>query len=255
MKDFILNLFDDPNFPIYLGVIIVVLLVLFFIVFFLGKKDKKEFEKTQKLQKIANENITSEAPNNNDVNTIEQNLTQMPDQGIGMVPPVNNEVAFKEETTAQPVEVPVSPVVTPAPVQNAVPVEPVIPAEPVQAPLSNPAPVMAAPAEPMQVQSPIPAAPEEKKASYDDLLNSIDKELKELEERQAMATIKTDEVVSAVPNVDVPAAPKVNNEVFSSVYAPKKETSLEQTSSIELPKLKSEEKPVLVDNTDDKLNI
>ena len=49
MKDFIINLYANKYFPIYLGVVIIVLLIAFFIVFFLGKKDQKKIEETQKL--------------------------------------------------------------------------------------------------------------------------------------------------------------------------------------------------------------
>lgn len=49
MKDFIINLYANKYFPIYLGVVIIVLLIAFFVVFFLGKKDQKKIEETQKL--------------------------------------------------------------------------------------------------------------------------------------------------------------------------------------------------------------
>ena len=51
MKEFIVNLYANKYFPIYLGIIIIVLLIAFFIVFFLGKKDQKKIEETQKLNK------------------------------------------------------------------------------------------------------------------------------------------------------------------------------------------------------------
>ena len=52
MKEFIVKLYENNNFPIYLGSIIGVLLIAFFVVFFLGKKDKKKIEMTQKLEQI-----------------------------------------------------------------------------------------------------------------------------------------------------------------------------------------------------------
>ena len=42
MKDFIIELYSNENFPIYLGCIIAVLLVAFFVVLFLGRKDMKK---------------------------------------------------------------------------------------------------------------------------------------------------------------------------------------------------------------------
>lgn len=52
MKQFIIDLYANDNFPIYLSCVIVVLLIAFFIVFFLGKKDKKKIEETQRLERI-----------------------------------------------------------------------------------------------------------------------------------------------------------------------------------------------------------
>ena len=47
---FLDRLFENDNFPIYLGIIIAILLAAFCIVFFLGKKDQKKQEQTRKLQ-------------------------------------------------------------------------------------------------------------------------------------------------------------------------------------------------------------
>jgi len=52
VREFIVELYANENFPIYLGAIILVLLIAFFIVFFLGKKDKKKIEMTQRLETI-----------------------------------------------------------------------------------------------------------------------------------------------------------------------------------------------------------
>ena len=51
MKDFILKMYSNDNFTLYLTIALVVLIILFFIVLFFGKKDKK-LQETQKLQKI-----------------------------------------------------------------------------------------------------------------------------------------------------------------------------------------------------------
>lgn len=52
MDKFIVALYENANFPIYLGIVIIVLMLAFFIVLFLGKKDKKKIEQTQRLQTI-----------------------------------------------------------------------------------------------------------------------------------------------------------------------------------------------------------
>ena len=87
MKEFIVNLYANKYFPIYLGIIIIVLLIAFFIVFFLGKKDQKKIEETQRLnkedlQKSNVKNISSELNNSvevkNDNTTINTNIQKTP---------------------------------------------------------------------------------------------------------------------------------------------------------------------------------
>ena len=87
MKEFIVNLYANKYFPIYLGIIIIVLLIAFFIIFFLGKKDQKKIEETQKLNKedLQNgnvKNISSELNNSvevkNDNTTINTNIQKTP---------------------------------------------------------------------------------------------------------------------------------------------------------------------------------
>lgn len=70
MKEFIVNLYANKYFPIYLGIIIIVLLIAFFIVFFLGKKDQKKIEETQRLNK-------EDLQKGNKLNTIENNQTEV----------------------------------------------------------------------------------------------------------------------------------------------------------------------------------
>lgn len=79
MKDFILDLYASPKFPIYLGIAIAVLIVIFFIVYILGQKDKKKLEMTQRIDNI------------------------VPD-------------AFKDVSVKTPVEVPAQPVIENEPV-------------------------------------------------------------------------------------------------------------------------------------------
>ncbi len=51
MKDFLLTLYSNESFPIYLGLFIVVLVIAFVVVYFWGHKDKKLIE-TRKLEKL-----------------------------------------------------------------------------------------------------------------------------------------------------------------------------------------------------------
>lgn len=52
MKEFLISLYENPSFPIYLGAVILVLVIAFFVIFFLGKRDQKNIEKTQRLEAI-----------------------------------------------------------------------------------------------------------------------------------------------------------------------------------------------------------
>lgn len=109
MKDFIINLYANKYFPIYLGVVIVVLLIAFFVVFFLGKKDQKKIEETQRLNAEA---IKKASENGNaNANTIVKSA------------PSENGTPVKE--TPSVVEKPITPAsqVKPAALPNA-PVQP-----------------------------------------------------------------------------------------------------------------------------------
>lgn len=59
MKDFIIELYSNENFPIYLGCIIAVLLVAFFVVLFLGRKDMKKH--IAQLENNNNNNVDNNA--------------------------------------------------------------------------------------------------------------------------------------------------------------------------------------------------
>lgn len=85
MKDFIINLYANKYFPIYLGVVIVVLLIAFFVVFFLGKKDQKKIKETQRLNaeaiKKASENgsaTVNSAPVKETILVAEKPITPAP---------------------------------------------------------------------------------------------------------------------------------------------------------------------------------
>lgn len=54
MKEFLVSLYSNENFPMYLGIFIIILVIAFVVVFFLGKKDQK-LSSTRELKAINNE--------------------------------------------------------------------------------------------------------------------------------------------------------------------------------------------------------
>ena len=122
MKDFIINLYANKYFPIYLGVVIIVLLIAFFIVFFLGKKDQKKIEETQKLNLEKLKDIQ-----NNTVVTNNEVKTSVPVQNTP-AQPVISAPEVKPVTVNEPIQTPVAPVneVKTAPVVEPVKVTPVM---------------------------------------------------------------------------------------------------------------------------------
>lgn len=144
MKEFIVNLYANEYFPIYLGGILLVLIIAFFVVLILGKKDKKNIEKTQKLEQInaaafneANVSVNSEV-------TLEPVMQQeYTDDKTHVYPaitpevnPPREDIPNVETTQVVPETAPVVQVE-----QNPAVLEPVImveqvPVEPVIAPIS-----------------------------------------------------------------------------------------------------------------------
>lgn len=114
MKEFIVNLYANKYFPIYLGIIIIVLLIAFFIVFFLGKKDQKKIEETQKLnkedlQKGNVKNISSES--NNSV-VVQSNIVN--DSKNNSVEVKNDSIAITNNTTTENINAEKTPIVNSA---------------------------------------------------------------------------------------------------------------------------------------------
>lgn len=291
MKDFIINLYANKYFPIYLGVVIIVLLIAFFIVFFLGKKDQKKIEETQKLnlEKLkeaqGNSNVI-----NNEVKPIAENIqkqsvenkvevqpvTQVVNSNVNSVPEIKPVINNTEENNdvknniTEPVK-PIPSVETqvhtkieaPANQVNIQPVEPISKPEPIQVvdtPTVNVQPTIQ-PVKPMVDDDVyrVNKKEEETVNRLKELSTSLDKE---------MSTFNTKPLVNEVKPVNE-EKPKVMN-VYSSVYVPNNNVStpekvetpvindveedLEDTMEIELPKLKTEE-PVLKDNSSDPLNL
>lgn len=95
MKDFIINLYANKYFPIYLGVVIIVLLIAFFVVFFLGKKDQKKIEETQKLnlEKLKEAQGNSTVTNNEIKQPTENIISQSkPEVNTVATPVINHNI-------------------------------------------------------------------------------------------------------------------------------------------------------------------
>ena len=262
MKDFIINLYANKYFPIYLGVVIIVLLIAFFIVFFLGKKDQKKIEETQKLNLEKLKDIQ-----NNTVVTNNEVKTSVPVQNTP-AQPVISAPEVKSVTVNEPIQTPVAPVneVKTAPVVEPVKVTPVMEVKKdiVVAPPVKEVPPVIPPV--MEIKPVIDddvyrvnKKEEETVNRLKELSSSLDKEMKNLE---------TKPLVTPEVQKETTEKPKVMN-VYSSVYVPnnnvvtpeKVETPVEEnnddfddTMEIELPKLKNEE-PILKENSSDSLNL
>ena len=262
MKDFIINLYANKYFPIYLGVVIIVLLIAFFIVFFLGKKDQKKIEETQKLNLEKLKDIQ-----NNTVVTNNEVKTSVPVQNTP-AQPVISAPEVKSVTVNEPIQTPVAPVneVKTAPVVEPVKVTPVMEVKKdiVVAPPVKEVPPVIPPV--MEIKPVIDddvyrvnKKEEETVNRLKELSSSLDKEMKNLE---------TKPLVTPEVQKETTEKPKVMN-VYSSVYVPnnnvvtpeKVETPVaennddfDDTMEIELPKLKTEE-PILKENSSDSLNL
>ena len=257
MKDFIINLYANKYFPIYLGVVIVVLLIAFFIVFFLGKKDQKKIEETQKLnlEKLkeaqGNSNVI-----NNEVKPITENvqmqnvdnkvevqpITQMANSNVNSaseIKPVINEIEehqgvknnITEPVKPMPsvetqVQMPTPKVETPIIQTNLQPVEPIIKPKPIQV-VDTPKVTPSVNVQPtIQPVKPVDddvyrvnKKEEETVNRLKELSTSLDKE---------MSTFNTKPLVNEQINEVKPVIneekPKVMN-VYSSVYVPNNNVS------------------------------
>lgn len=282
MKDFIINLYANKYFPIYLGVVIIVLLIAFFIVFFLGKKDQKKIEETQKLNleklKEAQNNTSA---TNNEVKTSVQSAPVVQTSAQPKAPvqpavaPVISAPEVKPVTVNEPIQTPVAPVneVKTAPVVEPVKVTPVMEVKKnivVEPPVKEVPPVIPPV---MEIKPTI----ENTKPVIDDDVYRVNKKeeetvnrLKELSSSldKEMKAFETKPLVNETVEKVSEEKPKVMN-VYSSVYVPnnnvvtpeKVETPVvennddfDDTMEIELPKLKTEE-PILKENSSDSLNL
>lgn len=282
MKDFIINLYANKYFPIYLGVVIIVLLIAFFIVFFLGKKDQKKIEETQKLNLEKLKDIQNNTmATNNEVKTsvqsapVVQTSVEPKSPVQPAVAPVVSAPEVKPVTVNEPIQTPVAPVneVKTAPVVEPVKVTPVMEVKKdiVVAPPVKEVPPVIPPV--MEIKPTI----ENTKPVIDDDVYRVNKKeeetvnrLKELSSSldKEMKNLETKPLVTPEVQKETTEKPKVMN-VYSSVYVPnnnvvtpeKVETPVvennddfDDTMEIELPKLKTEE-PILKENSSDSLNL
>jgi len=261
VKEFFINLYNNPSFPIYLGAVIGVLVIAFFVVFFLGKKDKENYDKTQRLEAI-NANAFKENTVPVQMNVAPQVVTEeqkIQDNNQVIEQPVAAPVVEQPPVIEQPVVAPVveQPQVVEQPVVAPVVEQPPVIEQPVVAPVIEQPQVVEQPVvEPIpEVEQPEPiqdttvvyptlnnyeTIDQQVDTQIDNLhniANSISNELDSLQEEQERYHSMTEpqEVIQPVS-----MQPTYNqNNVFSSVYAPPKvETVEEDEDEIELPRLK-----------------
>lgn len=295
MKDFIINLYANKYFPIYLGVVIVVLLIAFFIVFFLGKKDQKKIEETQKLNleklkeaqgnsTVTNDEIKQPAENiisqsKSEVNTVATPVINHNVNSEPLIKPVVNqsiennitEPAIQAPIVETPVQVQQQKVETPIIQTNLQPVEPIIKPEPIQV-VDTPKVTPSVNVQPtIQPVKPVDddvyrvnKKEEETVNRLKELSTSLDKE---------MSTFNTKPLVNEQINEVKPVIneekPKVMN-VYSSVYVPNNNVSTPEKGetpvinnveedledTMEIELPKLKaEEPVLKDNSSDPLNL
>ena len=215
MKDFILNLYGNDNFTLYLTIALVVLVVLFLVVLFFGKKDKK-LQETQKLQKVTD--TFKEEKTEEKVEVAKNEIKEEPD--------VSKEQA-KLETKMEKTQV--------------LPV------------LETEAKIESIPEPKEEVKEKViePEMPQEKKKenfdfsnikepNYDEINNSLEKELTELENlKKEINSLEIPEVEKKPEEKEELKKEKTpaSQQVFSSVFVNKP-----AVDDFELPTLKEEVK-------------
>lgn len=256
MKDFILGLYANENFPIYLGTIILVLLLAFFVVFFLGKKDKEKIEKTQRLETIKDDafkNVsapvsvevpTVETPSalesniNNETQTVNLDSMNVSEE---VMPVVDMETVSEQNVTNEVAETiePVIPEPTipeiniPSVEINSMTSEPVIEIPDTKANEASDPDVYKSPqsVEGLTLEKPVPKfdpepviepyIPEPDLSNFNELASSIESELTALEKQQEIAKpiINSVEPVMDIPKVE-PVVDAVNSSTIPVIEMP-----------------------------------
>ena len=282
MEDFLNKLYNYEYFGTYLMIAIAVLVLLFIIVLFFGKKDqkKREIEETKKLQQINNQDAFKEENNVASVEVPSEvaetpTLTQEKLENDTIIVPNINNISpemnvenLADATNTETLEVNNNSAVDEIP-------EPVLPQEELNINASdNMQPSISEIPEP--VINPILDKEEEKPLVFNEpvnetpAFNNIESQFVTPEPEMPAPSVQLtdvpdfnfDEIISGVEEAKEETVSKPK-EVFSSVYAPEKETielpKMEEKSAknddldIELPTLKKEveeekiEMPVLND--------
>lgn len=184
MKEFLISLYENPSFPIYLGSIILALVIAFFVIFFLGKRDQKNIEKTQRLEAIhdtafqettvpvqmdvAPQVVTNEQLNNDLNNTISETPTQHiqmstveDDNPLNVynINPTPVQTPVVEQPVVAPVVEEVQQVVETPVVEQPVVQEPVIETPVIEQPVVAPTPVVEPVVEAPVIEQPIVQEP------------------------------------------------------------------------------------------------
>lgn len=247
MKEFIINLYKNEMFPVYLGIAIIVLLIAFIVVYFWGKKDQKIIEETQRLNL---EKLKKESTESNDKKQIVEKKEELPKNTVAaqnVVAPKNTIVSEsykaseKAKPEMEPTPVPVVPVPQPEKEKIVIPEvqENVIKTSKVQNVIPN---------EEITIETKKDTVKEVNVDNFSNIADDIEKNLKDLEELTKKNIEKKQEVKKEET--------KAINNIYSSVYVneEEKEDSYDETMNIELPKLK-DDGPILKEESEDKLNI
>ena len=111
MSDFFNRLYENDNFPIYLGAIIVVLIIAFFIVYFMGRKDQTKSLKEEKTSAPKNNNNNESSTDNDSVNTFkeitEAEKVEVEPENKNDSIDISNSSEVKEEKTDLPISMPI----------------------------------------------------------------------------------------------------------------------------------------------------
>ena len=209
MKEFIIDLYKNPKFPLYAGIVIAVLASLFIIIFLIAKKDKKKVEETQalKLQQLKQQ--------------------EQPEMSIAYNPAIPPEVPACD-VGVEKIEVKE---VEPAPVLTAPTVIKPNPATEV-VPVINPDEIPATPKEAMPGAQDVkpsgfdphpniqPVIPEDTIDNIRKINSEIEKDLTVLENATQAPNVAPVEILSDTLDVMPPAK---QPQVFSSVNPPKQD--------------------------------
>ena len=246
--DFITKLYQNENFPIYLGIIIVILIIVFFIVFMLGKKDEVQskkiikdkeledaFEETTQEMKaevpLVDTNVLAEKANNNTSYSAIQNENDvaMPTVESKVRMPLPEKIDIDE--IARSIENDIREYVLSRPVEGDAPeTKPIEPERPFNEEEYTNANDMLTRDIPLE-------STDAKIEKYKDLASSIEKELSELEQKSiSNEPIFSDKEEELLPSFnDSPIKeeiPVTNEDVISE------DDLINDTRQIELPKLK-----------------